>query len=103
LLSDIELPDGNGLDLMREVHVLGGVAGIAMSGFGAEDDLRMSREAGFSDHLTKPIDLSRLDSAIRRVATPRDRPGGEPDEAGPPSSSRTEEGGSGAFEVVRAH
>ena len=68
LLSDIELPDGSGLDLMRELNARGGMSGIAMSGFGAEEDLQQSREAGFFDHLTKPIDSKRLDAAIHRVA-----------------------------------
>jgi PAS domain S-box-containing protein len=72
LLSDIELPDGNGLDLMREARELGGIAGIAMSGFGAEDDLRMSRDAGFSEHMTKPIDLDELEPAMQRAVVSRE-------------------------------
>ena len=69
LISDIELPDGTGLELM---HDLGGgrtLPGIAMSGFGSEEDLRNSARAGFAEHLTKPIDLTRLESAIRRVTS----------------------------------
>ena len=66
LISDIELPDGDGLQLMREIKASERMAGIAMSGFGAEEDLRQSREAGFFDHLTKPIDLTRLDNAIQQ-------------------------------------
>ena len=69
LISDIELPDGTGLELM---HGLGGgrtLPGIAMSGFGSEEDLRNSARAGFAEHLTKPIDLTRLESAIRRVTS----------------------------------
>ena len=69
LISDIQLPDGDGLELMRELDATRPIPGIAMSGFGAEDDLRLSREAGFLDHLTKPIDLNRLDAAIRRVTS----------------------------------
>ena len=67
LLSDIELPDGTGLELIRE---LGGarVAAIAMSGYGSEEDVRMSREAGFAEHLTKPIDLRSLEAAFSRAA-----------------------------------
>ena len=68
LISDIELPDGDGLQLMREIKASEPMTGIAMSGFGAEEDLRQSREAGFFDHLTKPIDLKRLDNAIRSAA-----------------------------------
>jgi CheY-like chemotaxis protein len=76
VISDIELPDGTGLELM---HGLGGgrtLPGIAISGFGSEDDLRDSARAGFAEHLTKPIDLNRLESAIRRVTSPvANRPG----------------------------
>jgi DNA-binding response OmpR family regulator len=67
VLSDIELPDGTGLELMRS---LGGtnVRGIAMSGYGSEDDIQQSMAAGYDEHLTKPVDIHRLEEAIRRVA-----------------------------------
>ncbi len=70
LISDIELPDGTGLEL---IHDLGGgrtMPGIAISGFGSEEDLQQSAGAGFAEHLTKPIDLKRLESAIQRVTSP---------------------------------
>ena len=67
LLSDIELPDGDGLYLMRELGARGPMLGIAVSGFGGEEDRRQSREAGFVDHLTKPVDLNRLEAAIHRA------------------------------------
>jgi PAS domain S-box-containing protein len=70
LISDIELPDGTGLEL---IHGLGGgrtLPGIAISGFGSEEDMQQSAGAGFAEHLTKPIDLNRLESAIRRVTSP---------------------------------
>ncbi len=69
LISDIELPDGTGLEL---IHGLGGgrtLPGIAISGFGSEEDVEQSAVAGFAEHLTKPIDLNRLESAIRRVTS----------------------------------
>jgi PAS domain S-box-containing protein len=80
LISDIELPDGTGHELMRGLGGGGSLPGIAISGFGSEEDLRDSARAGFADHLTKPIDLNRLESAIRRVTSPlATRPGsGEP-------------------------
>jgi PAS domain S-box-containing protein len=69
LLSDLQLPDGSGLDLMRE---LGGyVRGIAMSGYGAQGDVRRSREAGFEAHLVKPVEFAKVLEAIEAVA-PRD-------------------------------
>jgi PAS domain S-box-containing protein len=67
LISDIELPDGTGLELIQGLGGGRTLPGIAISGFGSEEDLQQSADAGFAEHLTKPIDLNRLESAIRRV------------------------------------
>ena len=71
VISDIELPDGSGLDLIRELTIRRPTPGIALSGFGTADDVAMSLQAGFTEHLTKPIDVRKLDEAIRRVANTR--------------------------------
>ena len=67
VISDLGLPDGSGLDLMRQIKALYGLPGIALSGFGADDDLRMSRAAGFSEHIIKPVNFNVLRTAIQRV------------------------------------
>jgi CheY-like chemotaxis protein len=67
VVSDLGLPDGNGLDLMRELAGRYGLKGIALSGYGMEEDLRRSREAGFERHLTKPIDFQSLQAVLREV------------------------------------
>ena len=41
---------------------------IALTGYGMESDIAASRAAGFAQHLTKPVDLARLDAAIRAVS-----------------------------------
>jgi two-component system CheB/CheR fusion protein len=64
LLSDIGLPDGTGHDVMRYVRERHNIRGIALSGFGQDDDLRRSLEAGFEQHLTKPVNLQALRSVI---------------------------------------
>ena len=69
LISDIRLPDGSGLDLMRRLQSQRPIRGIAISGFGTEQDQRRSREAGYETHLTKPLDFNRLLDAIERVAS----------------------------------
>ncbi len=56
-----------GYDLMKQITRLHGTKGIAMSGYGMEEDIRKSRRAGFSDHLVKPVTLDRLEQSIRRV------------------------------------
>ncbi len=70
LISDIGLPDGSGLDLIRRIGDPRPIPGIALSGFGMDDDIRRSREAGFAEHLTKPVDFRALEDAITRVARP---------------------------------
>jgi CheY-like chemotaxis protein len=64
LLSDIGLPDGSGLELIKRIRKTRNVPALALSGFGMDEDLQRSRDAGFSDHLTKPVSLDRLQSAI---------------------------------------
>ncbi len=101
LLSDIELPDGNGLELMRDLRGRGEIPGIAMSGFGAEEDIQLSHAAGFFDHLIKPIDPTRLDAAIRRAAEAARA--GESDDDDELSWSPTRGGDSGPFRVISTH
>ncbi len=64
LISDWGLPDGTGRDVVQEVAKTRPIPSIALSGFGMEEDIRKSSEAGFSAHLTKPVDINTLDSAI---------------------------------------
>src|SRR5215210_130226 len=67
VLSDLGLPDGSGLDLMIELRERYGLEGIAVSGYGMEDDLDRSREAGFREHLVKPVTLDQITAAIARA------------------------------------
>ena len=68
LISDIGLPDGTGCDIMRAAKGRGALRGIALSGFGMEEDVRRSLDAGFDHHLTKPIDFQDLDKYLGTVA-----------------------------------
>jgi signal transduction histidine kinase len=67
LISDIGLPDRSGYELMREVRLSKDLPGIALSGFGSEQDVNQAREAGFSEHLTKPINFERLEKTIKSL------------------------------------
>ena len=67
LISDIALPDGTGMDLMMQLRAIANVPGIAMSGFGNNGDIERSLQAGFSEHLTKPIKFEKLNAAIERA------------------------------------
>jgi len=67
LVSDISLPDGSGLEVLREARRHGDVKAIAVSGYGTEEDVRRSAEAGFAEHLVKPFDPERLIETIERL------------------------------------
>jgi CheY-like chemotaxis protein len=70
IISDIGLPDGSGLELMRQVVARRGpVPAIALTGYGMEEDIQRSRDAGFTAHMTKPIDFVKLEAMIRQVAS----------------------------------
>ncbi len=70
LISDIGLPDGKGLHLLNQLRNNGQptISAIAVSGYGTQEDLERSRLAGFSEHLTKPVELSNLLQAVSRLS-----------------------------------
>jgi PAS domain S-box-containing protein len=68
LISDIGLPDSSGYELVREAKRRQPVQGIALSGFGMEEDVRRSLEAGFDYHLTKPVEFQELRALLQRIA-----------------------------------
>jgi DNA-binding response OmpR family regulator len=72
LISDLGLPDGTGFDLMKELKRRRGDSfrGVALSGFGMESDIERSMEAGFEEHLIKPVNLERLSEILRQVFPP---------------------------------
>jgi PAS domain S-box-containing protein len=68
VISDIGLPDGDGYALMAELRQgQPDLRGVALTGYGAEQDVARSRAAGFLDHLTKPINVDKLDEALSRL------------------------------------
>jgi CheY-like chemotaxis protein len=70
LISDIGLPDGSGLELMQALSEARGGAplkGIALSGFGMEEDIAASRQAGFERHLTKPVSFTSLETMLKEL------------------------------------
>jgi len=67
LISDIGLPDGSGFELMRELR-LGNTSlqGIALTGYGMEEDIARSQNAGFASYLVKPIRVQSLEAALAK-------------------------------------
>ena len=72
LVSDLGLPDASGYELMTKMKAIQPLIGIAMSGYGMEEDVRQSLAAGFSEHLVKPIKIPQLLAAVQRVLSKAD-------------------------------
>ncbi|HEY8666696.1 MAG TPA: hybrid sensor histidine kinase/response regulator, partial [Tepidisphaeraceae bacterium] len=67
LVSDIGLPDGTGMDLLRKIKSKRPFKAVAVSGFGQEEDRIRSKQAGFLEHLTKPVDFQRLQAVLKQM------------------------------------
>ena len=67
VISDLGLTDMNGYDLMRKVRQQCSSAGIAISGHGLPEDIQKSHDAGFAEHLVKPVDLTQVLKSVARV------------------------------------
>jgi CheY-like chemotaxis protein len=70
LVSDLGLPDGTGIDLLRQIRKLGGsYPAIAMTGHCDQEDIAATEAAGFAIHLSKPVDVPDLCEAIDKVVS----------------------------------
>jgi PAS domain S-box-containing protein len=67
VLSDIGLPDGSGYDVISQAKRKQPVKGVALTGYGTDEDIRRGKEAGFDFHLTKPVDVHELRSILNQV------------------------------------
>jgi PAS domain S-box-containing protein len=67
LLSDIGLPDGSGIDLIAQVRQHSSMPAIALTGFGMERDVESYRQAGFNNHIAKPVTFQKLEELIDQV------------------------------------
>lgn len=74
IIADIGLPGMDGYELLRRARTLPSVANvpaIALTGFGQEHDVQLAQEAGYVEHLVKPVNIEVLDERIRYVASRR--------------------------------
>ncbi len=70
LLCDLGLPDGTGMDLIKKVRESRQTPAIALTGFGMQEDVDRAQGAGFDAHLTKPVNLQKLEATIWRLLQP---------------------------------
>jgi PAS domain S-box-containing protein len=66
ILSDIGLPDGTGIDLIRKIREHSSIPAIALTGFGMDQDIKRYKQAGFDEHLIKPVNIQKLEMLINQ-------------------------------------
>jgi signal transduction histidine kinase/CheY-like chemotaxis protein len=81
-IIDIGLPGIDGYEVARQIRTSSGsgIFLLALSGFGQPEDKRRAKEAGFDDHVTKPIEARDLESVLASVAAAIDGGEEEPDQ-----------------------
>jgi len=70
-LLDIGLPEMDGYELARRLQAMPRLKAtrlVALTGYGQNEDRQRSLEAGFHDHLVKPVDLSALERTLMGIA-----------------------------------
>jgi signal transduction histidine kinase/CheY-like chemotaxis protein len=88
ILLDIGLPDIDGYEVCRSIRASGWgkqMLIVAITGWGQQEDRRRSREAGFDDHLIKPVAPNAIDALLAKLSASRSRP----DEAKRPEVSHS--------------
>lgn len=71
ILMDIGMPHMNGYEAVRHLRAQSwgkDLYIVALTGWGQEEDRRKSKEAGFNQHLVKPVDPAELQRLLGSVA-----------------------------------
>lgn len=74
IISDISLPDGNGLDFCQEIRRQSNVMIVMLTSYNQEYDIVAGYEHGADDYVTKPFSLmvlvSKINALVKRIAEP---------------------------------
>ncbi|MGA7781976.1 MAG: response regulator, partial [Paraburkholderia sp.] len=81
IVSDVGLPDGTGLDFIKAFREHSGAPAVALTGFGTDEDVRRCLAAGFTSHLTKPVNFLQLEQLIENAANVKAEKAQGPDSA----------------------
>jgi len=71
-LVDLKLPDGSGLELLREIDSSVATEIVLITGHATVDSAVEALRSGASDYLTKPVDIPRLKSVLANVVRRRE-------------------------------
>ena len=72
IILDLQLPDGNGIDFLRELRKESEIPVLILTAMGGKEDIIRGFETGSDDYLTKPYDLNvflmRVQTLLRRAS-----------------------------------
>ena len=77
IFLDIGLPGMDGYEVAQRIRAdpqIKDAVLVAVTGWGSEADRRRSKDAGFDEHLTKPVELGALNKVLDRFNALRVRP-----------------------------
>ena len=74
VLCDLGLPDGTGLDFIEKLRQKRDTPAVALTGFGMQQDVERAQQAGFDAHLTKPVNIQKLEATIWKLLQDRSKP-----------------------------
>ena len=71
IFMDVQMPVMDGYEAARQIRAMdrpdaGNIWIVAMTANAFVEDVRLSREAGMNEHVSKPVDLERLQDVLRR-------------------------------------
>ena len=72
VFSDIAMPGMTGYELARRIRQRSdctGVCLVALTGFGQSADRDKALEAGFDEHMVKPVDITQLQGVFEKLST----------------------------------
>jgi CheY-like chemotaxis protein len=73
IVSDVGLPDGTGLDFIKAFREHSDAPAVALTGFGTDEDVRRCLSAGFTSHLTKPVNFGQLETMIEGAVSQKEQ------------------------------
>jgi DNA-binding NtrC family response regulator len=72
ILTDLGLPDGQGIDLLGDLDARDQTEVVVITGHATLDSAVAALRGGATDYLVKPVDLDRVQAILRRVPKPTD-------------------------------
>jgi DNA-binding NtrC family response regulator len=72
LLTDLILPDGQGIELVNDLEARASTEFVVMTGYASTESAVDALRVGATDYLVKPVDIERVQAILKRVPRPEE-------------------------------